>query len=140
MDYTDVPLPSADLTWTVEFCDTNSTNAIAGPLSGTSGGSFTIPATGEQATNGFYNISLTAIDVFGRSATNDINIFPNPTNLDWTSIYSFDNGAVDTNGPFSGTLANGSTTTSKPHPRPGAESQRFRTGQYVALPGGIGSR
>src|SRR5208283_533614 len=57
-DFADSPLSSTGLTWTVEFCDTNSTNIIAGPFPGISGGSFSIPPFGEEATNGFYRVML----------------------------------------------------------------------------------
>jgi hypothetical protein len=136
-DFADAPLSAMDLTWTVEFCDTNSTNIVAGPFHGVSGGSFSIPATGELATNGFYSILLTATDPLGRSATNYVQIFPNPTNTDWTAYYAFINGAADASGLFNGTLVNGATTPSDPVRGPVLNLNGDE--QYVSLPGGIGA-
>jgi hypothetical protein len=137
LDFADSPLTTTGMSWTVEFCDTNSTNIVAGPFSGVSGGSFSIPATGEQATNGYYSIMLTATDALGRSATDCVNIFPNPTNTDWTAFYPFNNGATDANGFFNGQLFNEAATPADPIRGPvlsldGAE-------QYVSLPTGIGA-
>ena len=136
-DFADVPLSATGLTWTVEFCDTNSTNLFAGPFSGGAGGSFTIPTSGEGATNGFYSIMLTATDTFGRTATRCVDIYPNPTNTDWTAYYSFDNGANDANGYFNGTLLNGATTPNDPIRGPVLNLDG--ASQYVALPPGIGA-
>jgi hypothetical protein len=137
MDFSDLPLSTTGLTWTVTFSDTNMTNVVFGPLSGSGGGSFNIPASGEGATNGCYNISLVATDTLGRSATNGVNIFPNPTNLDWTSIYSFDNGANDTNGSFNGSLVNGASTPSDLIRGPVLNLSG--ASQYIGLPAGIGA-
>lgn len=136
-DFADAPLPVTNMTWTVEFCDTSSTNVFAGPFVGMNSGRFTIPAVGEQATNGFYTIILTAIDTFGHSGTNSVRIFPNPTNLDWTAFYSFDNGVTDANGFFNGSLVNGATTTADPIRGPVLSLDGAN--QYVSLPGGIGA-
>jgi hypothetical protein len=136
-DFADLPLSVGGLTWTVEFCDTDSTNVVAGPFSGISGGSFSIPASGVESTNGFYCIILGATDTLGRSAANSVNIFPYPTNTAWTSYYSFDNGATDKNGFFNGTLANGATTVAD-FIR-GSVLSLNGTDQYVDLPPGIGA-
>ncbi|MGH7975934.1 MAG: LamG-like jellyroll fold domain-containing protein, partial [Limisphaerales bacterium] len=89
-DFADAPLPENNLIWTIEFCGANATNIVAGPFSGISAGNFSIPTDGEEATNGFYKIILAATDTTGRGATNCTDIFPNPTNTDWTTFYSFD--------------------------------------------------
>jgi len=135
-DFADTPLSASGLSWTVEFCDTNSTNVIAGPFSGTSGGSFSIPAGGEEATNGFYSIMLVAADTLGRAATNCVNIFPNPTNTDWKAFYPFNNGATDANGFFNGSLIDGAMTPSDSIRGPVLNLSG--SSQYVSLPPGIG--
>jgi hypothetical protein len=136
-DFADTPLSADSLTWTVEFCDTNSTNIVAGPYSGISGGSFSIPPDGEQATNGFYSIILAATDTLGRAATNCVDIFPNPTNTEWTAFYPFDNGAADANGFFNGSLVNGATTSSDAIR--GSVLNLSGSSQYVSLPPGVGA-
>ena len=136
-DFADTPLAVTGLTWTVEFCDTNSTNVVAGPVSGISGGSFSIPSSGEEATNGFYCILLAATDTLGRTATNCVDIFPNPTNTEWTAYYPFDNGAADANGLFNGSLQNGATTAADPIR--GSVLNLNGVNQYVSLPPGIGA-
>jgi arabinan endo-1,5-alpha-L-arabinosidase len=136
-DFADSPLSTTGLTWTVEFCDTDSTNIVAGPFSGINDGSFSIPASGEEATNGFYLIALAATDTLGRVATNCVDIFPNPTNTDWTAYYPFDNGAADANGVFNGSLQNGASTPA--NPIRGSVLNLNGVNQYVSLPPGIGA-
>jgi len=136
-DFVDSPLSVTGLTWTVEFCGTSVTNIVAGPSSGISGGSFSIPASGVAATNGFYCIMLAATDTLGRVATNFVDIFPNPTNTDWTSFYSFNNGAADSKELFNGTLDNGASTFVDSIR--GAVLNLNGVNQYVALPSGIGA-
>jgi hypothetical protein len=137
MDYADVPLSAGDLTWTIEFCDTNGTNIVAGPFAGASGGSFSVPASGEQATNGLYRVTLVATDSLGRSATNCADIYPNPTNTTWTSYYTFNNGVADANGYFNGTLVNGASTPSDSIRGP--VLNLTGSSQYASLPAGIGA-
>ena len=136
-DFADNPLSVTGLTWTVEFCDTNSTNIVAGPSSGISGGSFSIPPNGEEATNGFYCIMLAVTDTLGRAATNYVDIFPNPTNTEWTAYYPFTNGAADANGFFSGSLVNGATTSTDSIR--GSVLNLSGASQYVSLPAGVGA-
>ena len=136
-DFADSPLPSTGLLWTVQFCDTNSTNLVAGPFSEISSGSFSVPASGKESTNGFYTITLVATDTLGCTATNCVNIFPNPTNTNWTASYSFANGANDANGNFNGTLINGATIPSDSVRGPVLNLNGVN--QYVGLPPGIGA-
>jgi hypothetical protein len=136
-DFADTPLSADSLTWTVEFCGTNATNIVAGPISGISGGNYIVPSDGEEATNGFHRIMLAATDTLGRVATNCVDIFPNPTNTDWTAYYPFDSGAADANGFFNGTLANGATTPSDSIRGPVLNLSG--SSQYVSLPSGIGT-
>ncbi|HEY1663011.1 MAG TPA: LamG-like jellyroll fold domain-containing protein [Verrucomicrobiae bacterium] len=136
-DFADSPLSASNLTWSIEFCDTNGSNVVAGPVSGVGSGSFTIPASGEEATNGFYQVLLVATDLAGRAATNCVNLYPNPTNTDWTSFYPFTNGAADANGNYNGSLLNGATTPSDPIRGPVLNLSG--SSQYMSLPAGIGA-
>ena len=136
VDYADVPLPVSNLVWTIQFCGTNTTNIVLGPLAGVSSGNLAVPAD-PNTTNGFYQIQLATTDGAGHSATNSVNVLPGPTNNLWTASYPFDNGAVDTNGNFNGTLANGASTTSDPIR--GSVLNLSGASQYVSLPSGIGA-
>ena len=80
-DFADNPLSVTGLTWTVEFHDTGVTNIVFGPLTGAGGGSFTIPSSGEEATNGFHRIVLVVMDTLRRTATNYLDIYPRPGEL-----------------------------------------------------------
>jgi hypothetical protein len=134
-DFADTPLSITGLTWTVEFHDTGATNIVFGPLTGAGGGSFTIPSSGEEATNGFHRIVLVATDTLGRTATNDMDICPDAAN--WTAFYPFDNKAVDANGFFSGSLVNGATTPTDSIRGPVLNLSG--ASQYVGMPSGIGA-
>jgi hypothetical protein len=136
-DFADAPLATDSLTWTVEFCDTNATNIVAGPISGVSAGNYSIPPDGEEATNGFHHIILVATDTLGRAATNFVDIFPNPTNTDWTAYYPFDNGAADANGFFDGSLQNSATTPSDSVRGPVLNLSG--ASQYISLPTNVGA-
>jgi len=136
-DFADSPLSASNLAWSVEFCDANGTNVVAGPFSGVGSGAFTIPDSGEEATNGFYRVILAATDSSGRMATNCVDIFPDATNADWTSYYSFNNGATDANGFYNGSLVNGAATTTDPIRGPILNLSG--SSQYVSLPAGIGA-
>lgn len=137
MDFADNPLSSAALAWTVQYCGTNSTNIVAGPFAGIASGSFSIPASGDGATNGFYQIILAAIDSQGRTATNSVSIYPNPTNTEWTAYYPFTNGAADANGVFNGVMFGGAGITSIP--ARGPVLNLSGASQYASLPSGIGA-
>jgi hypothetical protein len=136
-DFADSPLSVTSLTWTVEFHDTNSTSVVLGPLSGIGGGSFTLPSSGEESTNGFHRIVLSATDTLGRTGTNCVDVSPGPPDTNWTAFYPFDNGAADANGNFNGTLAAGNTTSSDPVR--GSVLNFDGSHQYVALAPGIGA-
>lgn len=137
MDFADSPLSASNLTWSIEFCDTNETNVVAGPFPGVGSGAFTIPESGEEATNGFYQVILAVSDPLGRDATNCVDIYPNPTNTDWISYYPFNNGATDANGFYNGSLVNGAATASDPVRGPILDLSG--SSQYVSLPSGIGA-
>jgi hypothetical protein len=136
MDLADTPLSVTGLTWTIEFHDSGVTNVVLGPLTGVGGGSFIIPSSGAEATNGFHRIVLSAIDTLGRGATNWVDVFPGSPAPDWTAFYPFDNAASDSNGLFNGTLVNGAATPADPIRGPVLNLSGAT--QYVALPAGIG--
>jgi arabinan endo-1,5-alpha-L-arabinosidase len=136
VDFADVPLPVSNLVWTVQFCSTNATNIVLGPLAGVNSGIMTVPSD-PNTTNGFYQILLAATDGAGHSATNFANLLPGPTNNLWTASYPFDSGAVDTNGNFNGTLVNGTSTATDPIR--GSVLNLSGASQYVSLPPGIGA-
>src|SRR6185312_10513739 len=71
-DFYDAPIAATGLTWQVNFINAGVTNIVMGPLSGVASGSFNIPANGAAATNGFYQILLSAVDTAGRRATSRI--------------------------------------------------------------------
>ena len=77
-DFYDAPIAPSALAWTVKFINAGITNVVLGPFTGAANGSFNIPATGASATNGFYQIILSAVDTAGHAATNSVNIFPAP--------------------------------------------------------------
>ena len=135
VDYTDVPLSVSNLAWTVQFCRTNTTNIVLGPLAGVGSGSLVVPSD-PTTTNGFYQILLAATDGSGNSATNFMNVWPGPTNTVWTASYPFTNGAADANGNFNGTLVNGAGTVADPIR--GSVLNLSGASQYVSLPAGIG--
>lgn len=135
-DFADNPLSAANLAWTVQFCGTNATNVVLGPLTGVAGGSFAVPSD-PTTTNGFYQIMLAATDESGNTATNFVNVLPGPTNGVWTASYPFDNGATDANSNFNGTLVNGASTLSDPIR--GSVLSLSGASQYVSLPSGIGA-
>jgi arabinan endo-1,5-alpha-L-arabinosidase len=136
-DFSDQPLSVTGLTWTVEFHDTGVTNVVLGPLNGVGGGSFTIPSSGGESTNGFHRVVLTATDTLGRMATNFVDVFPGPANADWTAFYPFNGNANDAYGLFNGTLQNGATTPTDSIRGPVLNLSG--ASQYVGLPSGIGA-
>ncbi len=138
-DFYDTPIPAASLVWTVNFINVGATNAVLGPLSGVTNGTFSIPASGTSATNGCYQFVLTATDSAGRSTTNFSVIFPSaaaaPSN--WASFYPFTSGAQDANNLFNGTLQGGASIFDDPVQ--GDVLDLSGSGQYVSLPAGTGS-
>lgn len=141
-DFADRPLGASNLIWQVNYIPASLTNIVVvfGPTNGIANGSFTIPATGPAATNGFYQVLLSAVDSAGRAATNSVSIYPAtaaaPTN--WASYYAFTSGAQDASNLYNGTLINGASILSDPvrgnvlNLLPGAA-------QYVHLPAGVGA-
>ncbi len=139
-DFANRALGQSNLTWTVKFINAGATNIILGPLNGAANGSFNIPSSGTAATNGFYQIILSAVDTAGRAATNAVNIFPAPvsTSSNWASFYPFTSGAQDASNHFNGTLKNGASIVSDPV-RGNVLNLASQNSQYVSLPAGAAS-
>jgi Glycosyl hydrolases family 43/Concanavalin A-like lectin/glucanases superfamily len=138
-DFYDAAIPVTNLAWTVHFINDGVTNTVSGPLSGIANGTFTIPANGAPATNGFYQIVLVAMDSADRSATNSVSIFPSAITPppSWASFYPFTTSAQDASNLYNGTLQGGaSVENSPPH---GNVLNLSGSGQYVSLPAGAGS-
>ena len=136
-DFYDASISDSVLTWTVSYIDAGVTNVVYGPVSGLSSGSFTIPANGVQATNGFYRIQLAAVDTLGHRATNNVNIYPLPDTVtsNWASFYPFTGGAQDASNNFNGTLKNGASIVNDPI-RGNVLSLLPLASEYVSLPAG----
>lgn len=137
-DFYDASIAVTGLTWKVCFINAGVTNIVLGPLNGVSNGSFNIPATGTAATNGFYQILLSAVDTAGRTATNSASIFPAPTVPGWASFYPFTSGAQDASNNFNGTFKNGASIVSDPV-RGNVLNLVSPSSQYVSLPAGAGA-
>jgi hypothetical protein len=75
-DAEDGLLPAQSLRWQVLFVHSNHSVSFLGTVSGVTNSSFTVPTRGEQATNVFFRIVLTATDSVGREATASRDIFP----------------------------------------------------------------
>ncbi|HXS69247.1 MAG TPA: LamG-like jellyroll fold domain-containing protein, partial [Candidatus Polarisedimenticolia bacterium] len=137
-DFYDASIAATGLTWQVNFINAGVTNIVLGPLSGVASGSFNIPANGAAATNGFYQILLSAVDTAGRRATSSASIFPAPTAANWASFYPFTSGAQDASNHFNGTLRNGASIVSDPV-RGNVLNLASQNSQYVSLPAGVGA-
>ncbi|HEV2319276.1 MAG TPA: LamG domain-containing protein, partial [Verrucomicrobiae bacterium] len=138
-DFYDVSIANNSLTWTVSYVDAGNTNVVYGPVHGSSG-SFAIPASGAQATNGFYQVQLSAADLAGRAATNTVNVYPlaaTPSST-WASFYPFTSGAQDASNNFNGTFQNGASIVNDPQ-RGNVLNLAPITGQYVSFPAGAGN-
>lgn len=62
-------LPATAFSWSVVFHHDSHTHPFLGPVTGVTGGSFTIPDRGETATNVFYRVHLTVTDPSGLTHT-----------------------------------------------------------------------
>lgn len=133
-DFYDTSIAATGLTWRVTFINAGITNLVSAPPSGITNGSFNIPPAGAAATNGFYQIQLSAVDAAGRKATNFANIFPAPTNSGWSSYYPFTSGAQDASNRFNGTFRNGASIVNDPVR--GNVLNLSSSSQYVSLPPG----
>jgi glucose/arabinose dehydrogenase len=75
-DQQDGTLPASAFTWQVDFHHDTHAHPFVAPTSGATGGSFTIPTTGETAANVWYRIYLTVRDSGGLTTTVFREIFP----------------------------------------------------------------
>lgn len=81
-DLEDGPLPAAALTWTISFLHDTHGHPFLGPLDGIAGGQFTIPRTGEHATNVAYKIQLRATDSGGLAQKTKVVLVPRVTSFE----------------------------------------------------------
>jgi hypothetical protein len=77
----DATLPPSAFTWTVDFHDGTNVVSVLPPTSGLTSGSFTIPTSGDTATDVFYRISLTVTDSRGASQTTWVDLDPRTATL-----------------------------------------------------------
>jgi hypothetical protein len=80
-DAEDPSIPAANYTWEVAFHHGTHTHPFIAPFSGVTGGTFTIPNTGETATDVWYRVHLTARDSGGLTHTVTRDILPNTATL-----------------------------------------------------------
>jgi len=107
-DPEDGALPASGLSWTIVFHHDLHTHPFAGPIDGAANGSFVIPTSGEDATNVWYRIHLTATDSGGPlgaggtlSSTTYVDVTPNVASITLDAEPSGQGLAVS----FSGTQA-----------------------------------
>jgi hypothetical protein len=136
-DFYDNPISVTGLTWSASFINAGSTNIVFGPTSGNTTGSFSIPASGSGATNGYYQIQLSAVDTSGQANTNSVTVYPLPLSAvsSWASYYPFTNGAQDVSYVYNATLRNGASIVSDPV-RGKVLGLQPLGAQYVNLPSG----
>jgi glucose/arabinose dehydrogenase len=75
-DADDGDLPASAFTWQIDFHHDTHTHPFIPAFSGTTAGQFTIPTTGETATDVWYRIYLTVRDSSGLTHTSYRDIFP----------------------------------------------------------------
>jgi glucose/arabinose dehydrogenase len=74
-------LPGSAFTWQVDFHHDTHTHPFIAPTTGATGGTFTIPTTGETAANVWYRIYLTVRDAGGLTHTTQRDILPRKVQL-----------------------------------------------------------
>lgn len=131
-DFADVPLAGSNLTWRVEYALDGRTNLVLGPVSGTTNGSFTVPA---GATAGLYRVILTATDTSNRQASASATLLPANPPAGWSSYYPLRTDAADANGHYDATLKGGASFVNDPVR--GNVLNLSGANQYVAFPPGI---
>lgn len=133
-DFMGRELPPENLSWLVEHVTASGSAAAITAGIGRSA-SFTIPASGEGATNGYYRIQLRATDSLGRAGIREHFIRPNSRPVSGaapTSFYPFERDATDLLGGRHGTLVGGATVGNDP--RRGSVLRLSGAGAYAALP------
>ena len=76
-DAEDGTIPASRLSWTIVFHHDSHTHPFLGPVNGVSSGSFTIPTSGENATNVWFRIHLTATDASSLAGSTYVDVLPN---------------------------------------------------------------
>lgn len=85
----DAPPTPAMFTWTVVLHHESHIHPAAGPFSGVTSGSFTIPIDGHDFfSNNYYEIALTVTDVDGLQGSDSVFIYPDRVNLTFTTAPS----------------------------------------------------
>jgi len=87
-DAEDGTLTASAFTWEIVFHHDTHTHPFIGPLTGTTGGTFTIPTTGETASNVWYRIRLTVRDSAGQTNTTSRDIMPRKVQVTLTTTPS----------------------------------------------------
>jgi glucose/arabinose dehydrogenase/PKD repeat protein len=80
-DDEDGTIPASGLSWTIVFHHDTHTHPFEGPINGVSSGSFTVPTSGEDATNVWFRIHLTATDSGHLSSSTTVDILPNTSTI-----------------------------------------------------------
>lgn len=80
-DAEDGSLPASAFKWEVVFHHDTHTHPFLGPISGVRSGSFTVPTSGETASNVFYRIHLTVTDSGGRATEVTRDVSPRTSNV-----------------------------------------------------------
>ena len=84
-DTQDPSIPAASYTWEVVFHHATHTHPFIAPFSGVTSGTFTIPNTGETATDVWYRVHLTVRDSGGLTNTTTRDILPNTATLNFAT-------------------------------------------------------
>ena len=74
-------LPASAFTWQVDFHHDTHSHPFIAPTTGAASGTFTIPTTGETASNVWYRIYLTVRDSAGLNNTTQRDVFPRKVQL-----------------------------------------------------------
>ena len=132
-DFASRPLSATGLTWKILYAQDGQTNVVAGPVTGTASGSFTVPtnATG----GGNYIITLTATDNANRQSTVSATLGPAYPPCGWSSYYPFRANANDANGHYNGTLQGGASFVNDI--TRGNVLNLSGSGQFVSFPPGL---
>jgi glucose/arabinose dehydrogenase len=80
-DPEDGNLPPSAFTWQVDFHHDTHFHPFIAPTSGSTGGTFVIPRTGETAANVWYRIHLTVRDAGGLTHTTFVDVVPRKVNI-----------------------------------------------------------
>jgi glucose/arabinose dehydrogenase len=85
-DPEDGALPPSAFTWQIDFHHDTHFHPFFPATSGSTGGSFTIPTTGETATNVWYRIHLTVRDSSGLTSTTFVDVVPRVVTLNLATV------------------------------------------------------